>query len=331
MTCYQFARKELEVNLLVTGATGFVGRALITKMLLNHDYHVSASVRRVVDDIPSAVKQIKIDGISSETDWSSALQDVDCIIHAAARVHVMSDRTADPLKEFRQINTEGTLNLAEQAAESGVKRFIYLSSIKVNGEESLPGTQFTPEDIFVPTDFYALSKYEAEQGLLSISKKTTMEVVIIRPPLVYGPGVKANFLTMMRWLHKGLPLPFGAIKNKRSFIALENLIDFIVTCIEHSAASNQVFLVADGEDMSMSELLTRLSLALGKQPRLLPINQEFIQLLFKLFGKKDLANRICSSLLIDMTKAKTLLNWNPPVSVDKGLKKTAKYFLEMNM
>ena len=229
---------------------------------------------------------------------------------------------------FRKVNTSGTLNLARQAIESGVKRFIYLSSIKVNGEATLRGSQFTPDDIFVPTDPYALSKYEAEQGLLKLATESQMEVVIIRPPLVYGPGVKANFLSMMKWLHKGIPLPFGSIHNKRSLVALDNLVDLILICIEHPAAANQVFLVSDGEDLSTTELLSRVDIALGKKPRLLPVNQQLLEFGLKLVGKKDLAQRLCSSLQIDISKAKKLLNWTPPVSVEKGLHKTAEHFLK---
>ena len=316
------------MKLLVTGATGFIGRALITRILTYSDYQVYAAVRRLVSDFSSVVNQWKFDGISSNTDWHNALQGIDCIIHTAARVHIMSDTVNDPLEEFRNVNTSGTLNLAQQAAESGVKRFIYLSSIKVNGEETLQESPFTPDDIYIPTDPYALSKYEAEQGLLKITQETQMEVVIIRPPLVYGPGVKANFLSMMKWLYKGLPLPFGAIKNKRSLVALDNLIDLIIICINHPAAADQVFLVSDGEDLSTSDLLNRVSNALDKKSRLLPINQQLLEFSLKLVGKKDLAQRLCGSLQVDISKAKNLLNWTPPVSVDEGLRKTALHYIE---
>jgi len=313
---------------LVTGATGFIGQALIARMLTHSNYQIYAAVRKLVTNFPSEVKQLKFDGVSSNTDWNNALQGVDCIIHTAARVHVMSDTANDPLEEFRNVNTNGTLNLARQAAESGVKRFIYLSSIKVNGEATLQGAQFTPDDIFEPTDPYALSKYEAEQGLLKFASESRMEVVIIRPPLVYGAGVKANFLSMMKWLYKGVPLPFGSIHNKRSLVALDNLVDLIITCIEHPAAANQVFLVSDGEDLSTTDLLNRVSRSLGKEPRLLPVNQKFLEFGLMLIGKKDLAQRLCGSLQVDISKAERLLNWTPPISVDEGLRKTAGYFLK---
>lgn len=201
-----------------------------------------------------------------------------------------------------------------------------MSSIKVNGEETSLGSPFTPDDVFIPTDPYALSKYEAEQGLLKLAGESQMEVVIIRPPLVYGSGVKANFLNMMKWLYKGVPLPFGAIHNKRSLVALDNLVDLIITCIEHPAAVNEVFLVSDGEDLSTTELLTRVSSALGKKSRLLPVNQKVLEFCLGLIGKKDLAQRLCGSLQVDISKAKRLLNWTPPISVDEGLMRAAESF-----
>jgi len=313
-------------NVFVTGASGFVGHALIDKMLTNSDYKIFAAVRKLVPDFSSAVEQWKYDGISSTTDWNIALQGIDFIIHTAARVHIMSDTVHDPLEEFRAVNTIGTLNLARQAANSGVKRFVYLSSIKVNGESTQLGMPFTEDDKFIPSDPYALSKYEAELGLLKLAKKTQMEIVIIRPPLVYGPDVKANFLSMMKWLNKSIPLPFGAIYNKRSLVALDNLVDLILTCIDHPEAANQVFLVSDGEDLSITELLNRVASALGKKPKLLPVNQQLLELGLKLIGKKDLAQRLCGSLQVDISKAKQILNWTPPVSVDEGLRKTAEAF-----
>jgi nucleoside-diphosphate-sugar epimerase len=239
----------------------------------------------------------------------------------------MKDSSGDPLAECRRVNVAGTLNLARQAAAAGVKRFIFLSSIKVNGEQTLPGQPFTEDDVPAPLDPYSTSKYEAEEGLRELARQTGMEVVIIRPPLVYGPGVKANFLNMMRWLHKRVPLPFASLNNRRSLVALDNLIDLIVVCLEHPAAANQTFLVSDGEDMSTTELLQRMAQALGRPARLMPIPASLLEAGAALLGRRDMAQRLCGSLQVDISKAKMLLGWNPPISVDEGLRCTAHGFL----
>jgi nucleoside-diphosphate-sugar epimerase len=315
-------------RLLLTGSGGFLGAAL-SKHLLNNDFcQLMVAVRSEAANIPLGSHPIFVGDLEDNIDWTHALSGIKLVVHTAARVHVMNDKVSDPLTEFRNVNTVGTLNLARQAAGSGVKRFIYLSSIKVNGEATLSGSSFTPDDIFIPTDPYALSKYEAEQGLLKLAEDTEMEVVIIRPPLVYGLGVKANFLSMMGWLYKSVPLPFGSIHNKRSLVGLDNLVDLIITCIEHPKAANEIFLVSDGEDLSTTELLNRVAIALGKKPRLLPVNQQLLEFGLKLVGKKDLAQRLCGSLQVDISKAQKLLNWTPPVSVDEGLLKTAEEFLK---
>jgi UDP-glucose 4-epimerase len=239
----------------------------------------------------------------------------------------MHDKAADPLTEFRKVNVEGTLNLARQAAEAGVRRFIYISSIKVNGEQTFLGQLFTEDDLPAPLDPYSISKYEAEEGLRKLAQQTGMEIVIIRPPLVYGPGVKANFLAMMRWLRKGVPLPLGAIHNQRSFVALDNLVDLIVTCIDHPAAANQTFLVSDGEDLSITGLLRRMGLALGRPARLIPVPVFLLTAGAALVGRRDMAQRLCGSLQVDISKAQTLLGWKPPISVDEGLHRTAQGLL----
>jgi UDP-glucose 4-epimerase len=239
----------------------------------------------------------------------------------------MREEAIDPLAEFRLINVEGTLELARQAALSGVRRFIYLSSIKVNGEQTLSGQSFTEQDVPAPADSYALSKLEAEESLRDLAKQTGMEVVIIRPPLVYGPGVKANFLNMMCWLHKGMPLPFASINNRRSLVALDNLLDLIVVCLEHPEAANQIFLVSDGDDLSTTELLRRMAHALGKPVRLMPVPVSLLKAGAGLLGRRDMAQRLCGSLQVDISKARTLLGWNPPISVEDGLSRTAQGFL----
>jgi nucleoside-diphosphate-sugar epimerase len=220
------------------------------------------------------------------------------------------------------------LNLARQAAEAGVRRFIFISSIKVNGEGTPLGAPYRADAQPQPADPYGISKMEAEQGLRALAGETGMEVVIIRPTLVYGPGVKANFLNMMRWLHKGVPLPFGAIHNRRSLVALDNLVDLIVTCIEHPAAANQTFLVSDGEDLSTTELLRRMATALGAPAHLLPVPSWLLEAGATMLGKKALSQRLCGSLQVDISKTRELLGWTPPLSVDAALRKTAKHFLE---
>jgi nucleoside-diphosphate-sugar epimerase len=246
------------------------------------------------------------------------------VIHTAARVHIMDDSAADPLTEFRKVNTAGTLNLAQQAADAGVKRFIFISSIKVNGEMTLVDQPFKPNDNYISTDPYGLSKYEAEQGLLAIAEETSMEIVIIRPPLVYGPNVKANFASMIKWINKGVPLPFGAIHNQRSLVALDNLVDFIALCADRAKspkAANQVFLISDGEDVSTTTLLQKVARAFGKKPRLIPVPVWLMTFSAKLIGKGDMANRLFGSLQVDSSKARDLLGWQPVVTMDEQLAK----------
>lgn len=319
----------------LTGATGFVGSALLNKFLVGK-VNVIAMVRNESIALPPHIKTVvedlgilsdEIPGQARNDSLLSVLKDVDVVVHAAARVHIMRDQAANPLAEFRRVNVEGTLNLARQAAEAGVRRFIYLSSIKVNGEQTLPGQSFTEDDLPAPLDPYGISKYEAEEGLRALVAETGMEVVIIRPVLVYGPGVKANFLRMMRWLHKGVPLPLGAIHNRRSLVALDNLVDLIVTCLDHPAAANQTFLVSDGEDLSTTELLRRMGLALGRPARLIPVPVSLLTAGAALLGRRDMAQRLSGSLQVDISKAQTLLAWKPPISVDEGLRRTAQGFL----
>lgn len=264
----------------------------------------------------------------AETDWLSALSGVEVVIHAAARVHVMHEQGADPLAEYRRVNAEGTLRLATQAAETGVRRFVFISSIKVNGETTEFDRPFSADDVPAPLDPYGISKLEAEQGLMALAAKTRMEVVIIRPVLIYGPEVKANFRSMMHWLAKGIPLPLGAVHNKRSLLALDNLVDLTMTCLEHPAAANQVFLASDGEDLSTTELLQRLGAALDRPARLLPVPEAWLERGARLLGRSDMAQRLCGSLQVDIEKTRHLLGWTPPVNVDAALYKTARYFLE---
>jgi nucleoside-diphosphate-sugar epimerase len=316
--------KLSKLCVLVTGASGFVGGALI-QALSDNDYHVIAALRSKAVTYPDEIELLRYSDILAH-DWSSQLSSVDTIIHAAARVHIMDDSSTDPLAAFREINVTGTLNLAKQAAVAGVKRFIFISSIKVNGETTSPNHPFTAEDENIPIDPYGLSKYEAEQGLLKLAKQTEMEVVIIRPPLVYGTGVKANFAAMINLIRKGLPMPFGAINNQRSFVALDNLVNFIIHCIDHPKAANEIFLISDGGYVSTTELIKKVAKAFDKKAWLLPIPVSWMTFVAKLVGKTDVTERLFGSLQVDSSKARDLLGWKPVVTMDEQLKIIAENY-----
>lgn len=325
--------------ILVTGGTGFVGHA-VACALKEKGYVVGATVRQLSDKLADNIKQFPIHDFSeiAENDTSEscinalkALEEADVVIHTIARVHLMQDNASDPLAEFRKLNRDATLAFARLAAKSGVKRFIFISSIKVNGEMTMPGKPFTPDDHFVPEDAYGLSKYEAEQGLLKLAAETDMDVVIIRPPLVYGPGVRANFSAMMKWVNKQVPLPLGAVHNKRSLVALDNLVSFILHCADITKtpqAANQVFLISDNQDVSTTELLRKVAQALGKKSRLLPIPVWLMKIAATLIGKAAVADRLFGSLQVDSSKTHTLLGWQPVVTMEEQLAKTAKAYLE---
>lgn len=316
-------------HIFVTGATGFLGSHLIRYLQQEHNYDLSASVRSVsTATLPNGVNAHRVEELGAGTAWKTVLQSVDVVVHCAARVHVMDDTSIDPLAEFRKVNVEGTLRLAREAVEAGVKRFVFISSIKVNGEETLPGAPYMADDTPKPLDPYGVSKMEAERGLMELAEKADMDVVIIRPVLVYGAGVRANVLTMMRWLSRGIPLPLGAVHNRRSLVALDNLSDLIATCVWHPAAANQIFLVSDGEDLSTTDLLRRMALSLGTSARLLPIPVGLLKIGATLIGKSSISQRLCGSLQVDISKTRLLLGWSPCVSVDKGLAVTAQHYLE---
>lgn len=312
-------------KILVTGTSGFVGEAVVFRLLLDKKFIPIAAARGAT----------RLNGLCTvvpfELTDSKALpnlNDVQVVIHAAARVHVMNETAVDALTEFRKVNVEGTLRLARRAAESGVKRFIFISSIKVNGESTVLGKPFKADDLPVPVDPYGVSKHEAEEALKQLSFDTGMEIVIIRPPLVYGPGVKANFLSMLSWLNKGIPLPLGAIGNQRSLVAIGNLVDMIVTCIEHPAAANQIFLVSDGDDLSTSQLLRCLASALGKKVWLLPLPEWLLKLAASAIGQRTVAQRVCGSLHVDIDKNRKLLGWAPPIKVEAAMRQTARQYLD---
>lgn len=312
------------MTILVTGANGFVGRELC-RQLGQVGVHARASLRTPADSA-SGVETVVTGDLSAHTDWTHALTGVDAVVHLAARVHVMHEGRHDPLAAFRRVNVDGTRQLAQQAVKAGVQRFVYASSIKVNGE-STTGTPFRADDAPQPGDAYAQSKLEAELALQEIARGTGMEIVIVRPPLVYGPGVKGNFLSMMRVLQRGVPLPLASCANRRSFVGLTNLVDLLVQCVLHPAAANETFLAADGEDLSTPELLRRLARALGRKARLLPFPPTMLRVAASIAGRPGFYERLCGSLLVDASKTRELLGWRPPSTVDEELARTAHWFL----
>ena len=328
------------MKVLVTGATGFVGRALVEE-LLSASFEVKALVRQSSETLPLIVEQVVVGDL---TDFNlghckdlvrKALTDVDVIVHAAARVHIMNDDVFEPLVQFRKVNRDVTLVLARTAADAGIKRFVFLSSIKVNGENTRPDKYFTPDDINIPDDPYGLSKYEAEQGLFALAKETELEVVIIRPPLVYGPGVKGNFYSMIKWMNVPLPLPFGAIHNRRSLVALDNLVNLVGLCVDREKspkASNQVLLISDGKDISTTQLLKKVRQVFNcgsnsvTKAWLLPVPVFILVFFAKALGKADIARRLFGSLQIDSSKTHELLGWKPVINMDEQLAKMSKDF-----
>ncbi|MFW1677445.1 UDP-glucose 4-epimerase family protein [Pontibacter sp. JAM-7] len=307
------------LHVLLTGVSGFVGRRLAHTLIESRKVQVRVSARNSNSSIEGLAPFHA--ELTPSFDWMLALQNCDVVVHTAARAHIMKEEVVDPLAEYRRVNVEGTLNLARQAAAAGVKRFIFISSIKVNGEQTPLGKPFLVDDAPAPEDAYGISKWEAEQGLQKLAMETGLEVVIIRPPLVYGPGVKGNFASLIQLVKKGLPLPLGAIHNRRSLVGLDNLVGLIITCIEHPAAANQVFLAGDGQDLSTSELLRGVAKAVGRSSRLIPVPASILMLAATLLGKKPMAQRLLGSLQVDISKARDLLGWEPPVSVEEGLKR----------
>jgi len=302
----------------VTGANGFIGEA-ISRALIHHVFEVKCAIRQPF--VLDGASILKISGVDGQTDWSESLAGVECVIHTAARTHVIKDTAASPYEEFYKVNVAGTLNLAQQAVKQGVRRFIFISSIGVNGNHS--SKPFNESDRPNPREPYAVSKYEAEQKLMVLAKETELQVVIIRPPLVYGLNAPGNFGSLMRWVNKGVPLPLGAINNKRSLVALDNLVSFVIHCVDHPKAANEIFLIADGEDVSTTELITQTAKALGKKPLLIPVPVGLMQLAAKILGQEAMANRLFGSLQINNAKAKELLGWKPAITMTEQLQKSA--------
>lgn len=312
-------------KMLITGASGFVGRPFLDKVIAEQEYTPIIAVRRKIAEY-SAFEQLLINDLSKAADWSSVLQDTQVVVHIAGRAHIMHESTGDSQKVYRAINTEATLALAKQALNAGVKRFIFISSISVNGQTTTK--PFTEQDKPNPQNDYAISKYEAELALQKLTANTTMELVIIRPPLVYGADVKANFLSLLKWVKRGIPLPLGCVKNKRSFISVTNLVDFIYKTLDHPHAANQLFLIADDEEPSTPQLLRMVAHYMDKKILLLPAPICLLRLAARLVGKQRMAMQLCDSLEVDNSKAKNLLDWEPSLTLDQAIQQTVASFME---
>lgn len=309
------------MKILVTGANGFVGKALCAR-LYERGHQVVPAVRQA----QGLRNECVVGDIDNAPDWSSGLQGCEVVVHLAARVHVMHEKATDSWAAFHRSNVAATLSLARQAAAAGVRRFVFLSSVKVNGEATIASQVFTELDLPAPLDAYGRSKMEAEQGLLEIAKGTGLEVVIIRPPLVYGPGVKGNFASLIKWVKNGVPLPLGSVDNLRSMIALDNLVNFTALCTNIALSPNakgQVFLVSDGEDVSTAELLRRVAKAYGCRARLFSVPVRLMHMVARWMGKASVADRLLGSLVVDDSKARQMLGWHPPSSMDEQLQKMA--------
>jgi len=312
-------------SLLVTGANGFVGRALVAR-LARDGVPVRAAARSNMVAGMAGVQLISGLDLAAPGDWSAALKGVNAVVHCAARVHVMRDTTADPLAEFQRVNVQGSLALASQAAAAGVRRFIFVSSIGVNGAVTTE-RPFQADDTPAPHSPYAQSKLEAELALRALAAQTGLEVVIVRPPLIHGPDAPGNFGSLMHAVYRGLPLPFGSVKNQRSLVALDNLVDLLLHCANHPAAAGQAFLVSDGEDLSTPELLRRVAAALGRKSHLLPVPVALLRGASQILGKTTMMQSLCASLQIDIDKTRKRLGWSPPVSVNQALASAAQRYL----
>lgn len=311
-------------NILITGASGFVGRALCAG-LSRHGIRPKAVVR-TYQNFDTPVEFVRVDAINGSTEWGPDLIGVDVVIHLAARVHVMKDLSTDPLSEFRKVNVEGTEHLARCAAASGVKRIVYVSSIKVNGEGTRSGSCYTEQDLPCPSDPYGVSKWEAEQALCRVAAETGLEVVVVRPPLIYGAEVKGNFALMAKSILKGVPLPFASVKNLRSLVYIENLVEALIICATHPAAAGQTYLISDGEDISTPELMRSLGAGMGLRARLFSSPSCLLEWLGAMVGKADQIQRLLGSLQVDSGKIRRELNWTPPYTLQQGLQATAEWY-----
>ncbi len=310
---------KYQKKILLTGASGFLGKGIVNHLERSHKHKLSLVFRK--NDFSHGDRKFFVGDIDNSTDFHESLYRQDVVIHTAARVHIMRDNSGEAISKFRKVNVEGTLNLARQAVEAGVKRFIFVSSIKVNGEFTVGSKTFSEQDSPNPKDAYALSKYEAEKGLMAIANSSDMEVVILRPPLIYGPDVKGNFETLIKVVKSNFPLPFGLLDNRRSLVALDNLVNLITTCIDHPSAKNNVFLVSDGLDISSLDLVKEISRAYGAHPYIFSVSVSFMNIIANFLGKRQIAQRLFGNLRIDISKTCNLLDWKPTVSMAQQLKK----------
>lgn len=315
------------MKILVTGASGFIGTALLRSLAVGSSREVVAATRSKISAPVAGSTTVRVADLGGNTDWGQALSGVRTVIHLAARVHIMRDASADPLAEFRKANVDATLNLARQAAAAGAERFIFLSSIKVNGEATPPGRPFRSDDQAAPCDANGISKHEAEQGLHALSDQTGMTAVMIRPPLVYGPGVRGNFLRLMALIDRGIPLPLGAITNARSMVSIWNLCDLIRTVIDVPSLRSGVYMVSDGEDLSTPDLIRRIATFMSRPARVFSVPVPVLEILGRLAGKAVQFARLCDSLAVDMSATRHELNWTPPMSVDESLQTTVQWYL----
>ena len=307
------------MTIVVTGANGFVGTHLC-QALQQRGMAYRAVVRTAAGSVPTP-HTVSLPGMDAQTDWAQALQGASTVVHLAARVHQVHDSSADPLQAFRETNLHSTVQLARSAQLAGVRRFIFVSTVKVLGEQTPPGYPFRADDPARPQDAYAVSKYEAEQALKALTAGSAMELVIVRPPLVYGPGVRANFASLVRAVVRGMPLPLGSVHNQRSLVGLDNLVDLLLLCTHHPRAAGQTLLVSDGHDVSTAELVQQIATALGRPARLLPVPLPWLRLAGRLTGRNAAIQRLCSSLQVDISATCQQLGWTPPVSVAEGLRR----------
>jgi UDP-glucose 4-epimerase len=305
------------IECLVTGASGFVGGALVSRLSADASIGVRAAMRSRAS-LPERARAFMGCVLDDPASWHEALNGADCVVHTAARVHVMN-ASVEELPEFRAVNVEGTLRLAEAAAEAGVRRFVFVSSIKVNGESTTPGKPFRAGDIAAPEDPYAVSKHEAEQSLAALGRRTGLEVAIVRPPLVYGPGVKANFRALINAVDRGVPLPFALVNNRRSLVAVANLADLLARCVVHPHAAGRTFLVSDGEDLSTPQLIRLIATALGRPARLVPVPVPLLKLAGALTGRSGPVSRLCEHLQVDIEETRHQLEWTPPLTVETAI------------